>query len=417
MAHTAAALLRKRYRLRELIGRGGTASVYRAHDEALGRDVAIKMYPPTTDARDAKRQEDEVTVLASLSHHGLVTLLDAGMERTAGSTRVYIVMELVAGMDLQHTISAGRPGSRDVAHIGYDLAEALQYVHHKGVVHRDIKPSNVLMVDYQDAGNRARAKLTDFGIARSSASRVAEEGVTTGTAAYLSPEQVRRAAVGPPSDIYSLGLVLLECFTGELAFPGEPVASALARLGENPRVPETITDEWRNTLMAMTAAVPADRPTAAQLVELMRHLVAVETGRGDTRARVGSEPAFDRTARLAARALDVPMAIVRVVDGDRIWVTPWLTENTKLDPRALTDEAAAKTLGLRFYASVPLRNREGLSRGSISVMDFDDRDLSREDALMLEDLATLIVGELDRWRDRRSEHSSIRDTTRVNEPA
>ncbi|CAN5318221.1 hypothetical protein BH11ACT2_BH11ACT2_13050 [soil metagenome] len=394
MADTTPAFLRKRYRLKELIGRGGSASVFRAHDESLGRDVAIKLYPPTTDSRDAKRQEDEVAVLASLSHHNLVTLLDAGVDRIDDGRRVYIVMELVTGLDLQQTIARRSPTPQDIAHIGYDMAEALQYIHHRGVVHRDIKPSNILMVDYRDDGTRARAKLTDFGIAQHAASRVFEEGVTTGTAAYLSPEQVRRAAVGPASDTYSLGLVLLECFTGELAYPGEPVASALARLDDDPRVPDSVPAPWREILTAMTSIDPNERPGDAQLVESMRRLMVAETERVTIPFPSDNpELNLDRISRMAARVLDVPIAIVRV--GERVWFTPWLVENTRLDPLTLTSEDEARASGLRFYAGVPIVGRDGRARGRICALAFEARELSADDETTLNDLASMVLTEIE----------------------
>ncbi|WIB11625.1 serine/threonine-protein kinase [Curtobacterium sp. MCPF17_052] len=141
------------------------------------------------------------------------------------------------------------------------MAEALDYIHAQGVVHRDIKPSNILLVDYGNGSDRARARLTDFGIALAAGvERLTADGVTTGTAAYLSPEQARGADVGPASDVYSLGLVLLQCFTRRREFPGSLVESALARLSRDPVVPEPLPDHWKNALAAMTAQDPP-RPT------------------------------------------------------------------------------------------------------------------------------------------------------------
>jgi serine/threonine protein kinase len=274
-------LLRKRYNRLELIGQGGMASVYRGRDEALGRDVAIKMYPPAKSETDARRQEAEVSVVAGLSHHGLVTLFDAGMVHAeSGTPQVYLVMELVSGVNLQQMLAANLLSARDISYIGHDVAEALQYVHHNGVVHRDIKPSNILMVDYGDKGQRPRAKVTDFGIARTTGAPSTDDaGATSGTAAYVSPEQVRRTAVGSESDIYSLGLVLLECFTRELAFPGTAIASALSRLERSPVIPDDLPTEWRRVLLAMTSRDPAARPTAAEVTVAMRDLTIDALGR------------------------------------------------------------------------------------------------------------------------------------------
>ena len=241
MAAAAEGLLKNRYAMHEAIGQGGMAVVYRAFDTALGREVAIKIFNASNDDIEGARQEDEVNVLASLSHHSLVTLLDAGVDRSVRENpRVFLVMELVHGPDLQRALLGGPMTGRQVSQIGYDLAEGLAYIHRRGVVHRDIKPSNVLLADYEDDSSRARAMLTDFGIAHRGVQQQTEGATTTGTAAYLSPEQVRREPVGAPSDVYSLGLVLLECFTGVLAYPGEPVDSAMSRLVKDPALPEAL---------------------------------------------------------------------------------------------------------------------------------------------------------------------------------
>jgi serine/threonine protein kinase len=121
--------------------------------------------------------------------------------------------------------------------------------------------------------------LTDFGIAHRGTRPQDPSTTTTGTAAYLSPEQARREEVGPASDIYALGLVLLECFTGELAYPGAPVDSALSRLIDDPSIPRSIGADWRNLLSAMTSLRPEHRPEASEIVLALRDLVMAETGR------------------------------------------------------------------------------------------------------------------------------------------
>lgn len=270
-----------RYRLLELIGRGGMGSVYQARDEVLWRDVAIKLFDASINVRDVQRQEDEINTLASLNHHGLVTLLDAAIDRTdAEQPRIYFAMELVEGMDLERRLDGDPLSGRQISQLAFDLAEGLQYIHFRGIVHRDIKPSNVLMVEYNDDSTRVRAKLSDFGIALvSRGSRMTTDGFTTGTAAYLSPEQVTKEPVGAPSDIYSLGLVLLECFTRKLAFEGDPVQSALERLRRDPVIPEFLSSDWQDIIGAMTARDPADRPGSKELVAMMRQSVISETGR------------------------------------------------------------------------------------------------------------------------------------------
>ena len=266
-------LLADRYETTGLLGVGGTASVYRAVDRNLGRDVAIKIFNPTTsDDDDYRRQHTETMLLSTLNHPGLVTLHDAGMhEDEEGRTTGFLVMELVDGEDLRHLLRRGALPAEDVAQLGADLADALAYIHSEGVVHRDVKPANILMFLSTDSGTRLYAKLTDFGIARLvEATMATAVGATIGTASYLSPEQAMSDPLDERSDIYSLGLVLLECLTGEKAFPGPVVEAALARLLRDPEVPDSLGPEWADLLRRMTSRDPAARPFAHDVALQLR---------------------------------------------------------------------------------------------------------------------------------------------------
>jgi len=475
MGWPATGLLRDRYRLIGLIGRGGMGSVYHAHDEFLDRDVAVKIFDASKNPADTSRQEEEVNVLARLSHHSIVTLLDASIDRSNPERpRVYFVMELVTGKDLRRTLDDERLSPRQIAQIGFDLAEGLQYIHHLGVTHRDIKPANIMLVDYGDNNTRARAKLTDFGIAvRVGAPQEAVEGVTTGTAAYLSPEQVSGGLAGHASDVYALGLVLLECFTGVVAYPGDPIPSAMARLTREPEFPADLSPEWTQLLSAMTARDPAARPIATELVAAMRDAVIAETGRhriepdddspgtlwasqttgattisrpAPVSASTFDEPArmaavmryelldtppdgtFDRITSIAARLFSAPVALVSIVDHDRIWFksrhgleidqisrdpglcssavmqdAPWVIENARLDPRTLANPLVASEFGLQFYLGVPLRTTDGYNLGTLCVLDFEPRTVTQDEVAALEDLAALVMREMDlRLEQRRA---------------
>lgn len=288
-------LLDDRYRLEDVVGQGGMATVYRAHDLVLHRDVAVKLFPPVSeDTEDLLRHQSEMRVLAQLSHPGLVTLHDAGAAHAGGPVRqTYLVMELVAGPTLAERLVRGPLSRRHTARLGQQVADALAVVHGAGVVHRDVKPANVLLVDRMpDAAHEEDpdaplttgpiVKLADFGIARlSDGARLTVTGTTLGTATYLSPEQAAGGVVGPPTDIYALGLVLLECLTGKKAFTGTMVEVAAARLNTSPTIPAELGPAWVHVLRAMTARRPEDRPTAAEAALRLGAIAEDSSGTGE----------------------------------------------------------------------------------------------------------------------------------------
>ena len=261
-------LVGERFRIESVVGVGGMATVYRSVDESLGRTVALKVFrSELADADDVRRQRDEVQLLASLNAPGLVTLFDAVAEGGVGDHgRAFLVLEFVDGIDLRSKLLDGPPEPAFIARIGSDVAGALSYIHRRGVVHRDVKPSNILLPHDHSTPGAPLAKLADFGIARLlDDARMTATGTVIGTATYLSPEQAQGATVGTASDVYSLGLVLLESLTGLRAFPGTAIEAVLARLARDPEIPLTIGDPWRTLLTAMTAREPQDRPDAASV--------------------------------------------------------------------------------------------------------------------------------------------------------
>ena len=268
-----------RYRLGEVIGRGGMSSVYRARDENLGRDVALKLFAPQApDADELKRQEAEITLLATLNHPSLVTLFDVGVdERIPEEPRPFLTMELVQGQDLRNRLRHSEVPLDELAVIGAGIADALAYVHGLGILHRDIKPGNILLVQTRP-GEPLRAKVADFGIARiADATRLTATGAMVGTAAYLSPEQAMGSALTPATDIYSLGLVLLECIKRTIEYPGSPVESAVARLHRAPEIPADLPAGWADLLRSMTAIEPLERPAAADIETALRRALVSPT--------------------------------------------------------------------------------------------------------------------------------------------
>jgi serine/threonine protein kinase len=265
-------LLAGRYRLHEVIGRGGMATVYRATDESLGRLVAIKVLSPDlTGTEHFRRQHDEVRLIASLSHPALVTLFDAVVDETGANPECFLVMQLVEGPDLRRRLQSGPLEAALAARLGADLAAGLGYLAALNVVHRDVKPANVLIVGEQTQS--PRALLADFGIARIvDSGRVTADGSVMGTASYLSPEQALGQEVGPSSDVYSLGLVLIEALTGVRSFPGSAIESMTARLSADPPVPTQFGPGWSDILTAMTRREPADRIGAAEAASVLAGL-------------------------------------------------------------------------------------------------------------------------------------------------
>ncbi|WP_309135741.1 serine/threonine-protein kinase, partial [Cellulomonas sp.] len=228
-----------------------------------------------------RRYAQEARVLADLSHPSLVALLDVGADVLPGTGPVaFLVMELVEGRTLRDLLAEGPLDPATTADVGRQLANALAHAHRAGVVHRDVKPSNVLVSAEAPSGGRRDAPtlpvvLADFGIATSTSAAAERDGTgsdTHATAGYQSPEQALGEPAGPASDVYSLGLVLLECLTGERAYPGDPLTAGLARLLRVPEIPEDLDGDWHRLLRAMTRSAPAQRPAMAAVAAELRAL-------------------------------------------------------------------------------------------------------------------------------------------------
>ena len=241
-------------------------TVYRARDERLERDVAVKLLRVADDHRQQERFQREARFLAGIQHPNLVTAFDTGADSAAAGSVVWLVMELVAGPDLGALLERRGPlPSEDVRIVVRDVAAALGALHEAGVVHRDLKPANILLTA-EPGPAPWRAKVADLGIAHIlEAEHLTTTGQVLGTAPYLSPEQVSGDTIDTASDVYSLGLLALEALTGERAFPGSAAESAMARLVRPPALPPWIDGGWRMLLESMTALDPRSRPTAAQV--------------------------------------------------------------------------------------------------------------------------------------------------------
>lgn len=248
-----------RFLVHELLGRGATATVFRGTDVADSRPVAIKV-AEGPEPRQAERIHAEARVLASLDHPAIVTFIAEGVVPAGDpwAGRPFLVEELAYGGSLAERIRSGPADAGEVARWAVAALSGLAHVHARGLVHRDIKPANILL----SALRRSAVRIADFGIA-TPAGTTLEPGDSSGTVHYMSPEQAAGRHPGAPGDIYSLGLVLLECLTGAKAFPGTPVESLVARTLRKPLIPAGLGTSWVSLLTAMTAMDPAARPSAA----------------------------------------------------------------------------------------------------------------------------------------------------------
>ncbi|WP_254715577.1 serine/threonine protein kinase [Actinomadura sp. NAK00032] len=238
---TGERLLARRYRLVTQVGRGGMGTVWQAHDEVLGRDVAVKeviLPHGLTDEERAvhhKRTFREARTAARLGHPGVVTVYDVVEE----DDRPWIIMELIKARSLDQVIKQDGPlEPRRAAEIGRQMLAALHAAHGAGVLHRDVKPSNVLITGTGRMGERA--VLTDFGIATAAGdATLTQTGLVMGSPAYIAPERARGRVAGPASDLWSLGVTLFAMLHGRSPFERpEPMAALVAVISEEPDPPE-----------------------------------------------------------------------------------------------------------------------------------------------------------------------------------
>jgi eukaryotic-like serine/threonine-protein kinase len=360
------AVVAGRYRLRELVGTGGMGAVWRAGDELLGREVALKQVrltdQPIADVALAReRTMREARIVAALHHPHIVSIFDVVVERD----EPWLVLEFLPSRSLGSVLAErGTLPPVEVAAIGADVAGALAAAHAAGIVHRDVKPDNVLLSRPSAAG--PVVKLTDFGIAHTTAAPViTATHVLTGTPAYFAPETARGEGTDSRSDVYSLGAMLYAAVEGNPPFGTDTsnVLALLARIGRGgaplPRRAGPLTDLLRH----LTADDPAARPTAAQAHAALRAIAdgrlpggpppagldAVPTGKGPRRG--------PRVAAAVAAALAVVAGVVVAVSVSRSGTDPVgppvaAPTTTSPDTAAIPDPASADPCSLLDVESV-----------------------------------------------------------------
>jgi eukaryotic-like serine/threonine-protein kinase len=291
-----------RYRLLELLGQGGMATIYRARDGQLERDVAVKVLRPEygRDPDFFARFRQEAQSAASLNHPNVVAVYDYGTDPVGP----FIVMELVDGEDLASIIRrSGALPPRQAARLAGQAARAIAAAHGRGFVHRDIKPGNVLVT------REGQVKVADFGIARAIAeTALTLPGTTLGSVHYFSPEQARGETTTPASDIYSLGIVLYELLTGRRPWEGDSAAAiATARLTGPVPSPSSVRAGVPPVLEAITRkamAVEQDQrfASAADMADALDRFLADSAGAAGPSAGPGPAAAAAGTTLGAAAA-------------------------------------------------------------------------------------------------------------------
>jgi serine/threonine-protein kinase len=281
-------LLAGRYRIVEPIGAGGMSLVWRAHDEVLGRQVAVKVlatrYASDLIFRDRLRAEAKAAAL--LAHPNVTNVYDFGEETGPdGSAKPFVVMELVDGVSLSTELKYGPLSWQTALDMAAETAAALSAAHARGLVHRDITPANIMITS-------AGVKVVDFGISAVMGDR--SGGPVVGTPSYLAPERLAGDLGGPPADVYALGVVLYQALTGDLPWPTQTGAQALGRpdqrnlFGGHRPDPEPLPeiaglpDEVAELIARCLASDPADRPDSAALARALARAAGVRVAAIDS---------------------------------------------------------------------------------------------------------------------------------------
>ncbi|MGW0468782.1 tetratricopeptide repeat protein [Streptomyces sp. NPDC003027] len=390
-------LIQGRYRLHDVIGRGGMGEVWRATDESLGRRVAVKCLKPLGPHRDPdftrvvrERFRREARVAASLQHRGVTVVHDFGESDGV----LFLVMELLEGHNLSQLLEENKQHPlpvQDVVDIAEQVADALAYTHRQGIVHRDLKPANIMRL-----GDGA-VKICDFGIARLGAdigftSRLTGTGIAMGTPHYMSPEQISGGEIDHRSDLYSLGCVLYEIATGVPPFDLDDAWAVLVGHRDTPPEPlrtrrAELPDYLDRIVLDLLAKTPDGRP--ADAADLRRRIVTARTG-GVPVVSVPAQvldpapvesapprlPYWTRGMTAGHKAITGPLAPREPAYDPAAGLTGVWTRPSRLLPPAEHSPPARPAPSAELLAVLAGRHRAGLGLGRLGRWD-EARDVLR----------------------------------------
>jgi serine/threonine protein kinase len=311
-----------RYEVWEEIGKGSMGIVYKARDPHIDRLVALKVLrrDRVTSDEFVQRFLKEARAIGRLSHRNIVVVYDSGQEQDT----IYIAMELLRGRSLRDHINDKRFEFNDIVSVGVQVAEALDYAHRAGIVHRDIKPSNIIIAPDK------KIKITDFGIARiedPASHQQTQAGDILGTPAYMSPEQVAGQPVDGRSDLYSLGVILYELFTGSKPFEGKSIASIFKSIIDDAPATPLLTDEPRSRnlsalIMKSMSKLPDDRyQSGVEMANVLKGLL--QRRKSDTADTAPRKQPSRKTARLSITLL---MSLAVVIAA--VFWHPWRSDES-----------------------------------------------------------------------------------------
>jgi len=374
-------VLAGRYRIVALLGRGGMGEVYRADDLTLGQRVALKFLPLVTSGGEEMlaRLRGEVRIARRVSHPNVCRVYDVGEAEGVH----FLCMEYVDGEDLASLLRRiGRLPTDKAAEVARGVCAGLAAAHEKGVLHRDLKPANVML------DGQGQVLLTDFGLA-ALADQVAGTDLRSGTPAYMSPEQLENSEVTARSDIYALGLLLYEIFTGKRAFEARTLAEAARsrREGTPPNPSSLVTDlpaTLDRVILRCLERDPANRPPSALAVAqalpggdpLAAALAAGETPAPQVVAAAGSMTGLSRGAAAAGMgAVIVGLALVWAMSVGGSGLSALGLESS---PEVLTQKAR-ETLRRLGYEATPMDTAQGLTFDTDFMRYVESNDKPRPD--------------------------------------